>query len=65
MFIYEKVRQACKEQGITIANLEKELNFPRSSICKWNKNIPNVLKIKAVADRLNKPIEFFLEDREG
>lgn len=60
--IYEKVRAACSEAGISVYALEKELKFPRSSICKWNKNTPGVDKMKAVARRLNKPIEYFLED---
>ncbi len=60
--IYEKVRTACSEAGISVYALEKELKFPRSSICKWSKNTPGVDKMKAVAERLNKPIEYFLED---
>ena len=58
--IYEKVRTACSEAGISVYALEKELKFPRSSICKWNKNTPGVDKMKAVAERLGKPIEYFL-----
>ena len=62
MTIYENVQRACKEKDITIASLEAKLNFPRSSICKWNKNRPSVDKVKAVADELQKPIEYFLEE---
>ena len=58
--IYEKVRTACSEAGISVYALEKELKFPRSSICKWSKNTPGVDKMKAVAERLGKPIEYFL-----
>ena len=60
--IYEKVRTACSEADISVYALEKELKFPRSSICKWSKNTPGVDKMKAVAERLAKPIEYFLED---
>ena len=62
MSIYEKVKSACAESKISIYALEVELGFPRSSICKWNKSVPGVDKISAVAKRLNKPIEYFLED---
>ena len=34
----------------------------RSSICKWDDNIPSVLKVYEVAKELNKPVEFFLEE---
>lgn len=60
--IYEKVKTACSEAGITVYALEKELDFPRSSICKWEKSVPGVNKVKAVAERLGKPIEYFLND---
>lgn len=61
MSIYKNVKNACSEAGITIAALEAKLGFPRSSICKWDVNTPGVDKVKAVAEELKKPIEFFLE----
>ena len=42
--IYEKVKIACSEANISVYGLEKELGFPRSSICKWGKNTPGVDK---------------------
>lgn len=64
MLIYEKVKQACLDEGISVFMLEEELGFPRSSICKWNKSIPGVVKINKVAERLHKPIEYFIKDNE-
>ena len=61
MSIYKNVKNACSEAGITITALEAKLGFPRSSICKWDVNTPGVDKVKAVAEELKKPIEFFLE----
>lgn len=60
MSIYQNVKTACLESHITVNALEKELNFPRSSICKWDKNTPGIDKVKAVADYFQKPIEYFL-----
>ncbi len=67
MSIYKNVKNACSEAGITITALEAKLGFPRSSICKWDVNTPGVDKVKAVAEELKKPIEFFLEqcNRKG
>lgn len=62
MAIYEKVKKACLEKGISVLRLEEQLGFPRSSICKWDKNIPAVNRVKAVANALNKPMEYFLEE---
>lgn len=61
MSIYENVKSACKESGISVLELEKKLGFARSSIYKWNTSTPGVDKVKAVADHLKKPIEYFLE----
>ena len=60
MSIYQNVKTACLESNITVNALEKELNFPRSSICKWDLNSPGIDKVKAVADYFQKPIEYFL-----
>lgn len=61
MGLYENVKKAAKEKGISVMELEESLGFARSSIYKWNKNIPGVDKVKAVAEKLEKPIEYFLE----
>jgi hypothetical protein len=60
--IYQKVKVACAEVGISVYALEMEVGLPRSSICKWDKSIPAVDKVGKVAKRLKKPIEYFLED---
>ena len=61
MSIYKNVKRVCSEAGITVIALETKLGFPRSSICKWDTNTPGVDRVKAVADELKKPIEYFLE----
>ena len=61
MSIYDNVKSACKENGISVLELETKLGFARSSIYKWNKNTPGIDKVKAVAEELKKPIEYFLE----
>ena len=64
MAIYDRVKDACKESGIAVSALEERLGFARSSIYKWNRNIPSVDKLAAVALELNKPIEYFLDSEE-
>jgi hypothetical protein len=63
--LYNNVKALCEEHGISISFLERELDFPRSSICKWNENEPGIRKVQKVADYLNIPIEKLLEDKEG
>lgn len=61
MQIYDNVKIACKEKGISISELEEKLGFPRGSIYKWNKHFPSVEKLKSVSEKLEKPMEYFLE----
>lgn len=62
MRMYEKVKEACKEADISVITLESELGFARSSICKWDKNIPSIEKVALVARRLNKPLDYFVRE---
>lgn len=59
--LYDNVKKICEEKGITIMQLEQELEFPRSYICKWNNNEPGIRKVQKVADYLGVPIEKLLE----
>lgn len=52
MNMYERIKKECNKKKISVSSLEAELGFPRSSICKWDKNIPSILKVMQVADRL-------------
>ncbi|WP_337659237.1 helix-turn-helix transcriptional regulator [Eisenbergiella tayi] len=60
--LYNNVKTLCDERGISISRLERELDFPRSSISKWNDNEPGIRKVQKVADFLEVPIEKLLED---
>ena len=61
--LYDNVKRLCEEKGISILSLEKALEFPRSSICKWNENEPGIRKVQKVADYLGVSIEELLEER--
>ena len=52
MGIYENIKEICEEKGISINRLERELNFPRSSIAKYNASSPSADKIQKIADFL-------------
>ncbi len=55
--LYDNVKALCKSKGVSISQLERTLNFPRSSICKWNENEPGISKVQKVADYFKVPIE--------
>lgn len=59
--LYDNVKAVCNEKKISISALEDALHFPRSYICKWNKNEPGIRKVQKVADYLGVSIEKLLE----
>lgn len=59
--IFEKVKQAALEKGMSIAQIEKEAGIGNGTIRRWDESNPRIDKLQAVSKILNKPIEFFLE----
>lgn len=49
----ENIQRLCSETKVSIAKLERDLEFSRGSIYKWDKNSPSVEKLKKVADYFN------------
>ena len=58
--IYDNIKEICKSQGISVAQLEKNAGLPTGSICKWNEHTPLATSLKAVADVLKVKMEKLL-----
>ena len=65
MGIYDNVKRLCAAHGKKVLELESELGFPRSSISKWNDNIPSVLKVKKVAEYFGVAIDDLINEEKG
>ena len=65
MGLYERIKEIASEKGYSITRLEKELGFARSSISKFNKNVPSAEKIKMIADLLGVSLDTILNDEES
>lgn len=63
--LYDKVVALCKDRGLSIGKLEKELGFSNGSLNKWNESEPGVWKVKKLADYFGVSVEYFLEAEEG
>lgn len=48
--ILNNITRLCKEKGISIARLEKELGFGNATIRGWSISSPSVDNLKKVAD---------------
>ena len=52
--IYERIKELCSANGITISQLELDLGFGKSSIKKWgNPCSPSIDKVQKVAKYFN------------
>lgn len=47
--LYDKIKDICKEKGISIAFVEREAGLGNGVISKWNKSSPTIDNLKSVA----------------
>lgn len=59
--VYEKVKELCEKNNITVSKLEKNLKFGNCTILKWKDSSPSFEKIKMVADYFKVSIDYFVE----
>ncbi|GMB00882.1 hypothetical protein [Pelosinus sp. IPA-1] len=60
MSIVENMQCACRKNGITIPEVEKELGFGKGSMYKWDKNLPAFDKIQKVANYLKVTTDYLV-----
>lgn len=56
----ERIKELCKEKGISINKLENELGFGAGYISKLDKSTPNSKKIKQIADYFDTSIDYII-----
>lgn len=55
--LYDKIKEICKEKGMSVASVEKEAGLSNGVIGKWNKSSPTVENIQAVAKVLKVKVD--------
>ncbi len=60
--ILEKIRKLCKEHGISLRALERELGIGNGVIARWETSMPRVDKLQAVADYFDCTIDSLVCD---
>jgi len=58
--LVQKIKMLCDEKKISIAELERKLDFANSSIRKWDERTPGVDKIQKVADFFDVSTDYLL-----
>lgn len=60
---YETIRRLCKERGVTVSKMERELGFSKGSLSKIDSHKPNIDKVAKICDYLNvSPMYLFMGD---
>lgn len=59
--IYDKIKEICKAQGISVTTVEKEAGLSNGAISKWNDSSPTVDNLQAVARVLKTTVNELLE----
>lgn len=55
-----RIKELCKEHGITIAALQKELGLGNNAINRWDVNSPSVDKVMRVAEYFGVSIDYLM-----
>lgn len=63
--LYERIKALCKERGMTVAELERQIGAARGYISKIDKHEPSVKKMAMIADRLGVTIDELKGKQEG
>ncbi len=63
--IYSKIAALCKERGISISKLEKEVSIGNGTIGRWDTSSPTVENLKKVAGYFGVSMDELLAEDEG
>lgn len=58
--LLDRIKILLKERSMTLAELERKLNFGNGSMSRWNKSTPSGDKIQKVADYFNVSTDYLL-----
>jgi len=58
--IVTRIKELCKKESITLAQLEKELRFGNGTIRRWDNNPPSITKVTAVAKHFEVSVDFLI-----
>lgn len=64
MNLKERIKNLCKENGITVNKLEKTLGFGTGYVSKLDISVPNTSKIKLIADYFNVSVDYLMTGKE-
>ena len=62
--IFENVAALCKENGISVSALEKELGLGNATVRGWANSDPGASKLKKVADHFGVTVDSLMQPKD-
>lgn len=62
--IYSNITVLCKEMGISVARLEREIGLGNGTIRGWKSSSPTAEKLKLVADYFGKTVDEMMSNQQ-
>lgn len=59
--LYDRIKEICKEKGVSVTSIEKAAGLSSGAISKWNTSSPTVENLQAVAKELKVKVNKLLE----
>lgn len=67
--IYDRIKLLCKQKGVSVNQLEKELSISRGALCRIDVNKPGSEKLQKLSDYFGVSIKYLLtgetDDEQG
>ena len=58
----DKIKELCREKGISISQLEQSLGFGNKAIYKWDEQTPGIDRVKKVADYFGVTVDYLISN---
>ncbi len=63
--LFDTIKKLCKEQGLSVSEVEKNAGLGNGTIRGWNESSPTVDNLQAVAMVLNTTVDNLLKLKDG
>ena len=57
--MYEKIKDLCKQKGVTISKMERDLGFAKGSISKIDRHSPSAERLDKIAAYFGVSVDYF------
>ena len=64
-FLLERIKATCKEKGISLYKLEKEIGLSKGASYKWKNSSPNQDTINKIANYLDVSIDYLVTGNDA